>query len=75
MANMASDAPRSYPVHRYSTPAWKVSQANTLASLRGWTPFIGLSTQYSLVERTAERDILPMCADLVRSFCMCFSHC
>ena len=46
------------------TPAWKVSQANTLASLRGWSPFVGLSTQYSLVERTAERDILPMCADL-----------
>ena len=43
------------------TPAWKVSQANTLATLRGWTPFIGLSTQYSLVERTAERDLLPMC--------------
>ena len=46
------------------TPAWKVSQAQTVAQLRGWSPFIGLSTQYSLVERTAERDILPMCNDL-----------
>ena len=42
------------------TPAWVVSQANTLAALRGWTPFIGLQTQYSLVERTPERDLLPM---------------
>lgn len=46
------------------TPAWKVSQANTLAALRGWSPFVALSTQYSLVERTAERDLLPMCTDL-----------
>ena len=46
------------------SPAWKVSQANTLAALRGWSPFVGLQTQYSLVERTAERDLLPMCADM-----------
>ncbi len=42
------------------TPAWVVSQANTLAMLRGWTPFIGLQIEYSLKERTAERDLLPM---------------
>ena len=42
------------------TPAWIVSQANTLAALRGWTPFIGLQIQYSLIERTPERDLLPM---------------
>ena len=41
-------------------PAWVVSQANTLAELRGWTPFIGLQAQYSLIERTPERDLLPM---------------
>ena len=46
------------------TPAWKVAQCNTLASLRGWSPFVGLSTQYSLVERSAERDLLPMCDDM-----------
>jgi aryl-alcohol dehydrogenase-like predicted oxidoreductase len=46
------------------TPAWKVAQCNTLAQMRGWSPFIGMSTQYSLVERTAERDILPMASDL-----------
>ena len=42
------------------TPAWVASQANTLAALRGWTPFIGLQIEYSLIERTAERDLLPM---------------
>lgn len=40
--------------------AWRVSSANTLADLRGWAPFIGVQIAYSLVERTAERDLLPM---------------
>jgi len=42
------------------TPAWIVSQANVLAELKGWTPFVGLQIQYSLVERTPERDLMPM---------------
>ncbi len=42
------------------TPAWIISQANTIALLRGWTPFIGLQIEYSLRERTPERDLLPM---------------
>jgi aryl-alcohol dehydrogenase-like predicted oxidoreductase len=42
------------------TPAWIVSQANTLAELSGWTPFIALQIQYNLIERTPERDLLPM---------------
>jgi len=42
------------------TPAWIVSQANTLAELRGWSPFIALQIEYSLIERTPERDLLPM---------------
>jgi aryl-alcohol dehydrogenase-like predicted oxidoreductase len=41
-------------------PAWWVAQANTLAELRGWTPFVGLQIQYSLIERTPERELLPM---------------
>jgi aryl-alcohol dehydrogenase-like predicted oxidoreductase len=43
-------------------PAWRVSQANMLASLRGWTRFVGLQIEYSLIERTPERDLLPMAA-------------
>jgi aryl-alcohol dehydrogenase-like predicted oxidoreductase len=45
-------------------PAWIVAKANTLAELRGWTSFIGLQIEYSLIERTPERDLLPMAVDL-----------
>jgi len=41
-------------------PAWIVSRANTMAELRGWTQFVGLQVEYSLVERAPERDLLPM---------------
>jgi aryl-alcohol dehydrogenase-like predicted oxidoreductase len=46
------------------TPAWIVSQANTLADLRGWSRFVGLQIQYSLVQRTVERELLPMARHL-----------
>jgi aryl-alcohol dehydrogenase-like predicted oxidoreductase len=42
------------------TPAWVVSQANTMAELRGWNRFVGLQIEYSLIQRTPERDLLPM---------------
>jgi aryl-alcohol dehydrogenase-like predicted oxidoreductase len=42
------------------TPAWQVARSQTIAELRGWTPFVGLQIEYSLIERTAERDLLPM---------------
>jgi len=41
-------------------PAWWVAQANILAELRGWTQFIGLQLEYSLIERTVERELIPM---------------
>ena len=41
-------------------PAWWIAQANTLAELRGWTQFIGLQVEYSLIERTVERELIPM---------------
>jgi aryl-alcohol dehydrogenase-like predicted oxidoreductase len=41
-------------------PAWWVAQANTLAQLRGWSPFIGLQIEYSLIERSVERELVPM---------------
>jgi aryl-alcohol dehydrogenase-like predicted oxidoreductase len=46
------------------TPAWIVSRANTMAELRGWTPFVGLQIRYSLIDRTAEADLLPMAREL-----------
>jgi aryl-alcohol dehydrogenase-like predicted oxidoreductase len=45
-------------------PAWWIARANTLAELRGWTPFIGLQIEYSLIERTVERELLPMAKSL-----------
>ena len=41
-------------------PAWWVAQANTLARLHGWSPFVGLQIEYSLIERTVERELIPM---------------
>lgn len=41
-------------------PAWVVSQANTIANFRGWSPFAALQIEYSLIERTVERDLIPM---------------
>ncbi len=46
------------------TPAWIVSQANTITQFRGWTPFCALQLRYSLIDRTAERDLLPMARTL-----------
>ena len=40
--------------------AWAVARANTLAEMRGWTPFVGLQIEYSLIERTVERELIPM---------------
>ena len=42
------------------TPAWIASRANTIADFRGWSPFVGLQIRYSLIDRTAEADLLPM---------------
>jgi aryl-alcohol dehydrogenase-like predicted oxidoreductase len=43
-----------------NTPAWVIARANTLAELRGWTPFCATQVEYSLLERSAERDLIPM---------------
>lgn len=44
-------------------PAWIVARANTIAELRGWTPFAGIQVQWSLVERAVERELVPMARD------------
>lgn len=46
------------------TPAWKVAQANMLASFRGFSPFIALQIEYSLLERTVEGELVPMALEL-----------
>ena len=46
------------------TPAWKVAQAQMIASFRGWSAFIGLQVEYNLLERTVEGDSIPMAQGL-----------
>jgi aryl-alcohol dehydrogenase-like predicted oxidoreductase len=45
-------------------PAWRVSRAVTLADLKNWAPIVGIQNEYSLVERTADRELLPMAESL-----------
>lgn len=41
-------------------PAWRIANASLLADLRGWAPIIGIQVEYNLIERTADRELLPM---------------
>jgi aryl-alcohol dehydrogenase-like predicted oxidoreductase len=47
-----------------NTPAWQVSRMQTIADLRGWSPLVALQLEYNLIERTGERDLLPMAREL-----------
>jgi aryl-alcohol dehydrogenase-like predicted oxidoreductase len=42
------------------TPAWVVAKGNTLAELMGWSQFVALQVEYSLLARTPERELIPM---------------
>jgi hypothetical protein len=46
------------------TPAWQVSRMQAIAALRGWAPLIALQVEYSLIERTPERDLIPMAREM-----------
>ncbi|MEV5208646.1 aldo/keto reductase [Micromonospora sp. NPDC053740] len=41
-------------------PAWRVAGAAVHADLRGLAPLVGIQTEYSLAERSADRELLPM---------------
>ncbi len=41
-------------------PAWRIARADAIAELRGWSPLVGVQLEYSLAERTADRELLPM---------------
>ena len=41
-------------------PAWRVAGAAVRAELRGFAPLVGIESEYSLIERSAERELLPM---------------
>jgi aryl-alcohol dehydrogenase-like predicted oxidoreductase len=46
------------------TPAWQASRMQAIAELRGWTQFCALQISYSLVERTVEREMIPMAQEM-----------
>lgn len=46
------------------TPAWKVAEANIIARFRGWSQFIGLQIEYSLLQRSVEAELVPMAQEL-----------
>ncbi|QOG01304.1 aldo/keto reductase [Flavobacterium sp. MDT1-60] len=45
-------------------PAWKIANAALLADLRGWAPVAGIQIEYNLIERGADRELLPMAESL-----------
>jgi aryl-alcohol dehydrogenase-like predicted oxidoreductase len=46
------------------TPAWQASRMQAIAELRGWTQFCALQICYSLIERTVEREMIPMAHEM-----------
>lgn len=46
------------------TPAWKCAEAQTIATLKDWTPLIALQIEYSLIERTVENELMPMAREM-----------
>jgi len=46
------------------TPAWQVARMQTIAELRGWAPLVALQVEYNLIERTVERDLIPMAREM-----------
>jgi len=52
--------------------AWQFAQMNSVARENGWTPFVNMQCQYSLLYREEEREMLPYCRDQ-RIAVTCFS--
>jgi aryl-alcohol dehydrogenase-like predicted oxidoreductase len=42
-------------------PAWLLAWSVAVQDREGWAPFVSLQPQYSLVERSAELELLPFC--------------
>ncbi|WP_210594002.1 aldo/keto reductase [Streptomyces sp. GESEQ-35] len=47
-----------------NTPAWQVSRMQAIADLRGWSPLVALQIEYNLIERSGERDLIPMAREM-----------
>ena len=51
------------------TPAWQASRMQAIAELRGWSQFCALQISYSLIERTVERELIPMAHEMGLGVC------
>ena len=51
-------------------PAWQASRMQAIAELRGWSQFCALQISYSLTERTVERELIPMAAEMGMGVCL-----
>jgi aryl-alcohol dehydrogenase-like predicted oxidoreductase len=40
--------------------AWEIAEANTTARLHDWSPFTAIQLRYNLLDRSPERELLPM---------------
>jgi aryl-alcohol dehydrogenase-like predicted oxidoreductase len=43
--------------------AWQFTKALYLSKMNDWTPFVSMQSQYNLLMREDEREMLPLCAD------------
>ncbi len=43
--------------------AYRLAHANLLAEVKGWTPFAVIQSEYSLLERSVEQEVLPCCQE------------
>jgi aryl-alcohol dehydrogenase-like predicted oxidoreductase len=41
--------------------SWQLAHANLLAELKGWTPFVVLQSEYNVLKRCVESEVLPYC--------------
>lgn len=67
-----NDLVRAGKIRHYGfsdTPAWYVARAQTLAEKEGKEPLIALQLEYSLVERTIEREHIPAAQELGIAVC------
>ena len=67
-----NDLVRAGKIRHYGfsdTPAWYVARAQTLAECEATEPLIALQLEYSLVERTIEREHVPAAQELGLAIC------
>jgi aryl-alcohol dehydrogenase-like predicted oxidoreductase len=41
--------------------SWQLAHANVLAELKGWSSFVVIQSEYNLLRRDVEREVLPYC--------------